>query len=109
GTSLISLTMRPLLTGVPYNGNIPFLCSKGGNVVHFQNHFISKVGISTTRVAIPEGSMLRDFPFGMKVLSAFWDASNVIVKEPEFAPVRGIKRAENVLGEPIGKGICKGR
>lgn len=103
GERLLNLRMRPLLKGIPFTANIPFLCIKGNNVVYFQNHFISKIGISNSKVTIPESSPLKGYPFKYKLLSTFWDTSNVILKEPEYATAHPIKRQENVLGTPIGK------
>jgi hypothetical protein len=101
GRVVAGLRMRPLISGLAVNTNFPFFCEKSGNVVFFQNHFIKDVGISSTKVAIPEGSPLKGRPLGLKILSAYWDTANIIIKEPEYVPQRAIKRPE--LGIPIGK------
>jgi hypothetical protein len=103
GERLLNLRMRPIFKGIPFTANMPFLCIKGNNVVFFQNHFISKIGISNSKVTIPDGSPLKGYPFRYKLISTFWDTSNVVLKEPEYATTHTMKRQENVLGTPIGK------
>ena len=98
---LAQIKMRPLFQDIPFTGTLPFLCMKGNNVVYLQNHFISKIGISLSKVVIPAGSPLRDFPFGPKVLTAFWDTSNIIFHEPEYAGQR-VMEQKNILGTPMG-------
>jgi hypothetical protein len=95
------LRVRPLIKDVPFQANFPFLCMKGENVVFTQNHFISKLSISTTTVRIPEGSPLRDAPLRLKLLSSFWETSNVIIKETEYVP-KAMKAADNVFGNTMG-------
>ncbi|MGA2192210.1 MAG: hypothetical protein ABSG42_02385 [Nitrospirota bacterium] len=103
GSELIDLRVHPVLKGIPFNGTIPFLCVKGNSVAFLQNHFISRIGISTSTVRIPPDSPIHGFPLKYKILSTFWDTSNIIFKEPEYVTTRAIKRADNVLGTPIGK------
>jgi hypothetical protein len=102
GSGLVSIRMRPLVSNIPYTGTLPFLCLKGTNVVYLQNHLISRIGISLSDVDMPAGSPLKDFPFGPKLITVFWDTSNVIYKEPELAGQRVIQR-ENALGTPMSK------
>jgi len=94
--------VRPLIKDVPFQANFPFLCMKGENVVFTQNHFISKLSISSTTVRIPEGSPLKDVPLRLKLLSSFWETSNVIIKETEYVP-KAIKTADNVFGNTMGR------
>lgn len=101
GRALATLKMRPLIGSLTVNASFPFFCTKNGNVVFFQKHYIKKIGISATDLTIPKESPLRDNPFGLKVLSTFWDTANIIIKEPEYVPKRAIKAPE--LGIPIGK------
>jgi hypothetical protein len=103
GERLVNLRMRPIVQGIPFSANMPFLCVKGNNVVYFQNHFISKIGISNSKVTVPEGSPLMGYPFRYKLISTFWDTANVVLKEPEYATAHPLKRHENALGTPIGK------
>ena len=98
---LINLKMSPLLKQVPFTSVLPFLCVKGENVSFMRNHLITKIGISSSSVDIPEGSPLSNMPLGVKVLSTFWDSSNIITKEPEYATKRAMKPAD--LRTPIGK------
>lgn len=93
--------VRPLIKDVPFQANFPFLCMKGNNVVFTQNHFISKLSISSTTVSIPEGSPLKDAPLKLKLLSSFWETSNVIIKETEYVP-KAMKTADNVFGNTMG-------
>ena len=102
GSGLISIRMRPLISNIPFTGTLPFLCLKGTNVVYLQNHLISRIGISLSDVVMPEDSPLKSFPFGPKLITIFWDTSNVIYKEPELAGQRVIQR-ENALGTPMSK------
>ena len=93
--------VRPLIKDVPFQANFPFLCMKGENVVFTQNHFISKLSISSTTVRIPDGSPLKDAPLKIKLLSSFWETSNVIIKETEYVP-KAMKAADNVFGNTMG-------
>jgi hypothetical protein len=102
GSGLASIRMRPLISNIPFTGTLPFLCLKGTNVVYLQNHLISRIGISLSDVDMPADSPLKDFPFGPKLITVFWDTSNVVYKEPEFAGQRVIQR-ENALGAPMSK------
>jgi hypothetical protein len=102
GCGLIRIRMRPLVSNIPFTGTLPFLCLKGTNVVYLQNHLISRIGISLSDVDMPAESPLKNFPFGPKLITVFWDTSNVIYKEPEFAGQRVINR-ENALGAPMSK------
>ncbi len=98
---LAQIKMRPLLQDIPFAGTLPFVFMKGGNIVYLQNHFISKIGISLSRVVLPADSPLNDFPFGPKVVTAFWDASNIVFQEPEYA-VQGVMKQKKILGTPMG-------
>jgi len=96
------IRVRPLIKDVPFQANFPFLCMKGENVVFTQNHFISKLSISSTTVRIPTGSPLKDAPLRLKLLSSYWETSNVIIKETEYVP-KAMKAADNVFGNTIGR------
>ena len=100
GSAIISIRMRPLVSNIPFTGTLPFLCLKGTNVVYLQNHLISRIGISLSDVDMPAESPLKNFPFGPKLITVFWDTSNIIYKEPELAGQRVIQR-ENALGTPM--------
>ena len=100
GSALINIRMRPLISNIPFTGTLPFLCLKGTNVVYLQNHLISRIGISLSDVDMPAESPLKGFPFGPKLITVFWDTSNIIYKEPELAGQRVIQR-ENALGTPM--------
>jgi hypothetical protein len=103
GSPVISVRMKPVINTTPVTAGFPILCVKGNNVVFLKNHYASNVGISTSTVSIPEGSPLKGFPFMLKLISTFWDASNVVHKEPEFIHETVIKAPEKALGTPIGK------
>ena len=98
---VVGIRVHPLIKDVPFQANFPFLCMKGENVVFTQNHFISKLSISSTAVHIPEGSPIKDAPLRLKLLSSFWETSNVIIKETEYVP-KAIKTADNVFGNTMG-------
>lgn len=102
GSGLASIRMRPLISNIPFTGTLPFLCLKGTNVVYLQNHLISRIGISLSDVEVPGDSPLKDFPFGPKLITVFWDTSNIVYKEPELAGQRALKR-ENALGTPMSR------
>ena len=103
GQSLISIKMRPTPIEVPVKSNFPFVCIKEGGSIFFQNHYVSKLGVSRTTVKIPDGSPLKGIPLGVKLMSAYWDASNIVMMEQEYAPKRGIKAVDNALGTPMGR------
>ncbi|HEY3347768.1 MAG TPA: hypothetical protein VGK71_09120 [Nitrospirota bacterium] len=100
---LATIRMRPI-ANLPFNANFPFLCVNDSGVVHLRNNFASRIGISVSSVHIPKDSPVKEIPFGIKFLSSFWDASNIVIKEPESIPLRaGINRADNVMGTHMGK------
>ncbi|MHB8174744.1 MAG: hypothetical protein ACYDFU_09850 [Nitrospirota bacterium] len=101
GADLIDIKMRPLIKDIPFTGTLPFLCLKGNNVVYHHNHFISRIGISLSKVVLPSGSHLRDFPFGPKLFTVFWDTSNIVFQEPEYVGQRVMKQ-KNAMGTPMG-------
>ncbi len=100
-SGLAQIKMRPFLQDIPFAGTLPFLCMKGNNIVYLQNHFISRIGISLSKVVIPPGSPLKEFPFGPKVVTAFWDASNIVFQEPEYVG-QSVMQQKKILGTPIG-------
>jgi len=108
GAQLISVRLRPLLRNLPFSASIPFLCVKGGNVAFMRNQFASNIGLSTSKVVIPKGSPIKGFPLRVKLISTFWDASNIVAREPETAKERVIKRTDEAFGSPIGRGACRG-
>jgi hypothetical protein len=103
GSPVINVKMRPVFSHIPITASFSFLCVKGQNVVFFKNHYASNVGVSTSKIVIPDGSPIAGFPFGLKLISMFWDASNVVLKEPELVHERLLKAPEKALGTPIGK------
>lgn len=106
GSEMISVKLRPILRNLPFSACIPLLCVKGDNVTFMRNQFASNIGISTSTVKIPKSSPLKGFPFRFKLLSTYWDASNVVQKEQDYA--KGVmKRADEAFGSPVGKGLCK--
>ncbi len=107
GAKLISVRLRPLLRNLPFSASIPLLCAKGGNVMFMRNQFASNIGLSTSRVVIPKGSPLKNFPLRVKLLSTYWEASNVLRREPEQVKERVMHRADEAFGSPFGKGVCK--
>ena len=103
GFPVVSIRMRPVFSQIPISASFSFLCVKGQNVVFFKNHYASSLGISTSKVVIPEDSPIAGFPFRQKLVSTFWDASNVVLNEPELVHERMLKAPEKALGTPIGK------
>jgi len=103
GVNLISLKIRPLVKELPFTACFPFLSIKGKNVVSFQHHFASRIGLATSTVRIPDKSPLKGLPLRMKLISAFWDASNIVLKEPEYITEKLLKHAENAFGNPVGR------
>lgn len=108
GVKLISVRLRPLLRNLPFSASIPLLCAKGGNVMFMRNQFASNIGLSTSRVSIPKGSPLKGFPLRVKLISTYWEATNIVAREPEGVKERVLKRADEAFGSPFGKGVCKG-
>jgi len=108
GRPMIQVKLRPLLQNLPFSASIPFLCAKGENVMFMKNQFASNIGISMSSVSIPKGSPLKGFPFRFKLLSTYWDASNVVQREQEYLKGRVLTRADEAFGSPVGKGACKG-
>lgn len=102
---LVAVRLRQLIHKTPFNSTFPILCVKGESVVFFKNHLASHVGIAASTVRVPEGSPLAGFPSGMKLVSCFWDASNVAVAELERLHERALKGADKPLGSPIGRGM----
>ena len=103
GETVIKLKIKPIINEMPFSASFPFLCIKGNNVVFFKNQYASNIGLSSSKVTIPDESPLHGFPLGIKLLSTFWDASNIIVKEPEYVYETVLKGADKVFGSPIGK------
>jgi len=103
-STVIKLRARPLVSSLPLSLSIAFLCVKGESVVFFKNIMTQSLGLATSSVSIPKDSPIYPLPFGMKLMTAFWDASNVVVKEPEYATETVMKRAEKAFGSSIGKG-----
>ncbi|MBI5191563.1 MAG: acetoacetate decarboxylase family protein [Nitrospirae bacterium] len=105
GGPLAGIRLRPIVNRTPFGTTFPILCVKGESVVFFKNYLASNIGFATSSVHIPPESPLAGFPLGLKLVSTFWDASNVVVKAPELAHERALKGAEKALGSPIGKGM----
>jgi len=103
GSPVITIKMKPLINELPFSASFPFLSVKGNNVVFFKNQYASNIGLSTSSVSIPKDSPLSGFPFGVKLLSTFWDASNVVMKEPEYVQEPVISRPDKAFGSPISK------
>jgi hypothetical protein len=101
-SGLVSIRMRPVLNNIPFTGALPFLYEKGNNIVYLQNHLISRIGVSFSKVTLPEDSPIKGFPFGPKLVTAFWDTSNIVYKEPELTAQRAALKRENILGTPMG-------
>jgi len=97
--TVIEVRMTPLLKRLPISSCFHFMCVKGENVMVFKNRLASTIGISMTDVNIPEGSLLSGFPLKYKLLSTFWEPSNVIMKEPEIVKSRAtIRRTDEAFG-----------
>jgi len=95
----IEVRMTPLLKRLPISSCFHFLCLKGENVLVFKNRLASSIGISMTKVSIPEGSPLSGIPLKYKLLSTYWEPSNVIMKEPESVkPRSAIGRTDEAFG-----------
>lgn len=108
GSLMIQVRLRPILKSLPFSASIPLLCAKGENVVFMKNQFASNIGISMSSVSIPKSSPLKGFPFRFKLLSTYWDASNVVQHEKEFLKGRVLTRADEAFGSPCGSSTCKG-
>jgi len=102
--TVINVRMKPLLKRLPISSCFHFLCVKGENVLVFKNRIASSIGISMTNVNIPENSPLSGFPLKYKLLSTFWEPSNVIMKEPEtIKPRSAIGRTDEAFGSHMSK------
>jgi len=103
GNPVVNVRMHPIISKTPLTASFPILCVKGNNVVFLRNNYAASIGISTSTVTVPSGSPLSGFPFKIKLISTMWDASNIILKEPEYLHAGALKRADNALGSPIGR------
>ncbi len=103
GTPVVTIRMRPIISKTPLTASFPILCVKGNNVVFLKNNYAANFGVSSSTVSVPAGSPLSGFPLKMKLISTFWDASNIILKEPEYVHEGALKRADEALGNPIGR------
>ena len=103
GKPLIGVSIRPVVKELPFSACFPFLCLKGKNVVFFKHQFASKIGLCMSSVTIPDGSPLHGLPFRLKILSAYWEASNIVLQEPEYVTENMVQRAEKAFGSPVGR------
>ncbi len=102
GAPVINIRMRPII-GAPISAAFPILCVKGTSVVSLKNHYAGGLDISASTVSIPHESPLYGFPFKVKLISTVWDASNIVLSEPEYIRKEAMKPAEKALGTPIGR------
>jgi hypothetical protein len=104
GESMVSVQMTPRLRRLPISSCFHFLCVKGQNVVFFKNRLATSIGLSTTTVTIPESSPLADLSLKYKLVSTYWEASNVVKREPELMPSRVLKATDEAFGTHMTNG-----
>jgi len=103
GSAMIGLKMRPIIKRLPISSCFHFMCTRGDNVLFFKNRLAPSIGVSLTSLRIPDTSPLAGIPLRYKLLSTYWEPSNVVRREPETLPARAI-RTDEAFGSHMSKG-----